>query len=191
MTKELYFVTGNEGKFLEVKYYIEKYEPNWVVKRLAADMFENQTTDQKQVAIDKAHQAWNLVHKPVLVDDAAIYFDRYKSFPGVMTKFLFKGLGLEGILKLVEGDNRATFLLYLAYADNDGEVHVFDGTCKGKIVPPVEKLAHPSLPWDDIFIPENSDKTYAQLRLDGEFEKYGYRLFALSKFVEWHKKNRK
>lgn len=188
MSKELYFVTGNEGKYLEVKYYIEKYEPNWIVKRVDIDLFENQTTDQKQVAIDKAKQAYNILKKPVLVDDAAIYFDRYNCFPGVLTKFLFSGLGLEGILKLVQGDNRAIFLLYLVYADSEDKVEIFEGKCKGKIIEPKEFLAHKSLPWDDIFVPENSDKTYARLRQLGEFEKYGYRLFALSKFVDWHKK---
>jgi non-canonical purine NTP pyrophosphatase (RdgB/HAM1 family) len=191
MSNEIYFVTGNEGKFLEVKYYIEKYEPNWTVKRFDADLFEHQTTDQKQVAIDKAKQAWQLLRKPVLVDDSAMYFDRYNNFPGVMTKFVFGGLGLEGILKLVEGDNRATFLLYLAYVDSDGEPHLFEGICKGKIVPPTENLAHPMLPWDDIFVVENLDKTYSQLRQTNEFEKYGSRLLALSKFVDWHKQNRR
>jgi len=194
MKNELFFVTGNEGKFLEVKYFIEKYEPSLTVKMFNADLFEHQTIDQKQIAIDKAIQAWKMLKKPVLVDDAAIYFDKYPNFPGTITKFIFKGLGLEGILKLVEDDNRATFLLYIAYADSDGQVELFEGTCKGKIITPFEKKAHPSLPWDDIFVPNGSDKTYSQLHQNmGDFEgfeQYGYRFFALQKFLDWYRANR-
>lgn len=190
MKNELFFVTGNEGKFLEVKYFLEKYEPNLVVKMFNADLFEHQTTDQKQIAIDKAIQAWKMLKKPVLVDDAAIYFDKYPNFPGTITKFIFKGLGLNGILKLVEEDNRATFLLYIAYVDSDEKVEIFEGACKGKIIVPFEKKAHPSLPWDDLFVPDGSEKTYAQLRQNDDFEKYGYRLFALQKFLDWHRANR-
>lgn len=188
MTSELYYVTGNAGKFEEVKNFIDRANLNINLKQIDIDLPEMQTLDQKAIALDKAKQAWQLVQKPLLVDDAGIYFEAYHRFPGSLTKFVYQGIGFKGIFKLLEEDHRAYFLIYLVYIDGPDSYKIFEVRCDGKIVEPGELSAHPSLPFDDIFVPVGIDKTYAQLRRTPEIDLYNYRIHAMQQFVSWSKK---
>lgn len=185
--KIIYYATTNDGKFDEVKRYIDEHEPTIELKQLNKDFPEIQTEDQKAIALDKSNQAWNYVKQPVLVDDAAVYFDHYNNFPGTLTKFVFHGIGFEGLLKLAEIDNSATKLLCMVYKESDKEQHIFEGKCKGRIVRPKVFESHPKLPYDAIFVPDGSDKPMAQLRGTEEEKKYAYRLLALKKFLNWYR----
>ena len=183
--KEIYYVTGNEGKFEEVKNFIQRHQPSICLKQCDIDLIEQQTTDQKSIAMSKAKQGWEKIGKPLLVDDSGIYFEKYKNFPGTMTKFLFEGIGFDGILKLVEGNNRACFLLHMVYVDGPNSFKIFEGRCDGQVITPPDLLAHPRLPYDDIFLPDGSDKTCSQMRGTEEMDEYAYRLRAMKKFLDW------
>lgn len=187
MNHTIYYATTNAGKFDEVKRYFCEHEPLINLKQFDQEIPEIQTLDQQAIAIDKANQAWRKLKKPVLVDDAGIYFDHYNNFPGVMSKFVFHGIGFEGILKLTEIDNRATKRLSMVYKENDEEHHLFEGTTKGLIIRPKTFESHASLPYDAIFQPAGSDKVMGLLRGTEEEKKYAYRLKALQKFLKWYK----
>ena len=187
--KEIYYATGNAGKFEEVKRFIESHEPAIKIKQFDEDLPEIQTMDQRSIAIDKAKKAWNKLQEPVLIDDSGIFFDAYNRFPGTLTKFIYHGIGYEGLLKLVEDNNRAKFLLYMIYTEKENEHHIFEGKCEGQVIRPKRFDAHPGLPYDAIFLPDGSNKTYAQLRGTDEEKKFAYRLRALQKFLDWFKQS--
>ncbi|MBX9830676.1 hypothetical protein K2X40_01865 [Candidatus Babeliales bacterium] len=190
MSFELYYVTGNAGKFEEVERFLSTYAPEIKLLQADVDLQEQQTDDQLAIALHKAQQAWDLLGKPLLVDDAGVYFDKYHKFPGTMTKFLYQGIGFDGIFKLVEHGDRARFFLYLIYVDGPTSFHTFEGECLGQVVKPAVFNAHPRLPFDDIFLPDGSDKTYVEMRHDDNFDLFAYRLHAVKKFVQWlHKKS--
>ena len=186
--QEITYVTGNSGKFEEVKRFFARHMPSLAFRRESLEITEIQSNVQLDIALDKARQAWQKLKKPVLVEDAGIYFDRYDNFPGAFTKFVYLGIGIEGLLKLVEKGDKATFVLHLIYLENYDTYHVFKGECKGSIVVPKGLSAHPELPYDDIFKPDGCEKSYAQLRGTDEFEDYAYRVDALKKFLSWLKK---
>lgn len=188
MAHELYYVTGNIGKFEEVQSFINRTNPTIDLKQIDFDLSEMQTLDQRGIAIDKAKQAWEKVQKPLLVDDAGIYFEAYHRFPGALTKFVYQGLGFKGILKLVDEDHRAYFIVYIVYIDGPDSYQVFEGRCDGKIVPPKEIIAHPLLPFNDIFVPAGSDLTYAELCNTAAVESFNARVKALQEFLSWYKK---
>lgn len=185
MSFELYYVTGNPGKFEEVQRFLKSYAPEIDLKQADIDLQEQQTDDQYAIAVYKAQQAWDLLKKPLLIDDAGVYFDKYHKFPGTMTKFLFQGIGFEGIFKLVEPGDRLRYFLYLMYVDDQGKMRAFEGECKGRVVKPEVFDAHPRLPFDDIFLPDGSDKTCAQMQHDDNFHLFAHRLLAVKKFIEW------
>jgi XTP/dITP diphosphohydrolase len=187
MKKVIYYATTNTGKFDEVKRYINKHEPSIDLLPFTEDLPEIQTTDQRVIAIDKANQAWQALKKPVLVDDSGIYFDHYNNFPGTLSKYVFYGIGFEGILKLTENDNRATMRLFMIYKESDQGYEIFEGITKGKIVHQTTLPSHPSLPYDAIFMPDGADKVMGLIRGTDEEKKYAYRLKALQKFLEWYK----
>jgi len=191
-TKEILYATGNKGKFDEVATFMAEHEPSIKLIQFPAEIPEIQTLDQRAIAIDKAQKAWSLANQlhpktPILVDDAGIYFENYNQFPGSLTKFIWHGLGFEGMKKLYTEGDPAQFLLYMVYITEQNTYEIFEGTCEGTLVKPAQFTAHPSLPYDAIFKPTGSDKTYEHLRGTPEAKKYLYRLRALQKFLAWHK----
>ncbi len=188
MVQTLYYVTSNAGKFEEVEQCIRAHELPITLLRFDADIEEIQTMNQEEIAIDKALKAWTLLKKPLLVDDSGIYFEKYHEFPGVMSKYISHGIGMAGIMKLIEPGDRAYFRLHLVFVDTEGIPHSFEGLCKGYLVIPAVLQAHADLPYDDIFVPDElagEPQTYAQLRGTSQFEQFSYRLRALNKFLTW------
>ncbi len=189
---EILYATGNKGKFEEVASFIAEHEPTINLIQFPVELPEIQTLDQRAIAIDKAQKAWQLAQRPLLIDDAAIYFENYNQFPGTLTKFIWHGLGFEGMKKVYEEGDPAHFLLYMVYIEGpDADAReLFEGQCQGQLIKPSKFTAHPSLPYDAIFKPHGSDKTYEQLRNTPEAQKHLYRLRALQKFLAWYKKRK-
>ncbi|MBU4269923.1 hypothetical protein KJ644_03630 [Candidatus Dependentiae bacterium] len=187
MKQEIFFVTGNSGKFKEVKTYIEKYVPEIELKQLKVDITEIQSMDQKEICIDKALKAWSMIKKPLIVDDGAIYFEKYNKFPGTMTKYVYEGLGFDGILKLVDNGDKAYFLLQIAYIKNPDNIILFEGKSEGTIRKFEKFNGDPSLPYASIFVPTGSNKIYEELRNTKEGEPFMHRIKALKAFVDWYK----
>ncbi len=188
MSDVIYYVTGNKGKFEEVEAYVRRYAPQIHLEHVDLDLTEPQTLDQAAIAIHKAKEAWKIVRKPLLIDDAGAYFHAYNNFPGVFTKFVYEGIGLKGIFKLVDEDDRISFRLSMAYIDGPEECQVFEGRCNGTIVqPPPGVVFNPNLPYDAIFVPEGEyGVVYGQLRGTERFHEYAYRLLAMKKFLAWY-----
>jgi len=188
MSKILHYVTTNTGKFNEVKRFIEALEPSLSLVQAPVDIQEIQTLDQSAIALDKAKQAWNAVQKPLLIDDAGIYFERYRQFPGTLSKFVWEALGLEGINSLIHEGDPAYFLLTMVYVEGPDAFHVFEGRCNGRLTKPEVFNGDPSLPFDLFFIPEDQQKTYLELKKDFEtFQQFNYRIRALKAFLQWYK----
>lgn len=181
---KLCYVTGNNGKFEEVRDFLAREHSSVELEQVPLPMFEIQSMDQKAVALDKACQAYAVLKRPLIVDDAAIYFTKYNQFPGVFTRYVYTGIGMDGMFKLVKPGDRAYFLLYLVYVDGQGREHVFEGRCDGVIVRPAVFKAHPDLPFDDIFKPDGSELSYADLFGTPAFAQFAYRLKAVKAFIE-------
>lgn len=187
MKKELYFVTTNPGKFTEVAHYLALHASSIELKQLSADIEEIQTMDQRAIAIDKAKKAWQLLHKPVLIDDAAVYFDRYQQFPGTLSKFVSTGLGFEGIKRLFDQGDRAYFLLYMVYMDGPDQIYVFEGKTEGHLVKPERFEGNPHLPYDVFFVPDGQTMTCEEMIKDFDtYASYFYRIRALQSFLLWY-----
>lgn len=182
---ELYFATGNSDKFELVYRYLEKNAPHIQLKPFTQELIEIQSYDQKEVAIDKARQAWNILQKPVLVDDAAIYFEKYRDFPGVLTKYVMRGIGQEGLLKLTQPGDKAYFQTILVHCSAPEKYEVFVGKCLGNIMHQTKYTSSQDSPYDVLFAPEAEARTFAELRQAGEHEKYHYRIDALKQFLHW------
>ena len=183
----IFYATSNHGKFDEVARYLAENAPEIELKQLDCDLAEIQTDDQKKIAAYKAFQAYELCNAPLLLDDAAIYFTKYNNFPGTYAKQVSQGIGMQGLLKLMNPGDTAYFKLTMMYANNEGNLYEFEGRCDGTIVHPKDFSAHPQLPYDAIFKPNGSQKTYAEMRHTKEEAKYSYRIQALQKFLEWYK----
>ncbi|MBI5229610.1 non-canonical purine NTP pyrophosphatase [Candidatus Micrarchaeota archaeon] len=179
---KILFVTGNKGKLEEARSILEGFE----VDALNADIPEIKSLDQHQVVIEKAKKAFEVAKKPLFVEDTALYLKSFKDFPGTYTAFAYETIGLEGILKLIEGMNKqAHFLALVAFVDEEGKTTVLEGRCDGliskEIIPPVDE----TLPYDSVFIPlEGDGRTFSQMTKK-EKDALSHRGRVLRKLREW------
>ncbi|MBT4594516.1 hypothetical protein HOD08_01400 [bacterium] len=187
MKSTISYVTGNPGKVWEVSRYIEAQVPDIHIEQANIDLVEPQDLDLKKIALAKATQAWEQIKKPLIVDDAGFFVEKYPNFPGFMSKFISLTIGMEGVMKLVQPGDRAFFRLFMVYMENPETYEFFEGRCDGSIATPTHE-AHEGLPYDAIFSPDGSDKTYAEIKqIPGEDAKFAYRLKALQKFINSYK----
>jgi non-canonical purine NTP pyrophosphatase (RdgB/HAM1 family) len=183
--KDIYFVTGNEGKFTWVDDYVQNHDAPFVLHQLDKDIPEYQSLDAFYIAQHKAKAAYNHIQKPVIVDDGGIYLTQYHNFPGPLSKFVYQGVGLDGFWKLAEQDSRAYFMSYMVYMCDPDTIVTFKGEMHGHIIKPDLEQVHPKLPFADIFIPEGYDKPLNQLRKDVHI--VSHREKALQSFMRWFK----
>ncbi|CCF58182.1 hypothetical protein KAFR_0E00280 [Kazachstania africana CBS 2517] len=165
--RDIIFVTGNLNKLKEVQMILAKNESdddiNLINKEL--DLEEIQELDLKEIALAKCKQAVSMLGPghAVFVEDTALTFDELNGLPGAFIKWFVKSLGLNKIVKLLDPfENKgATAITTIAYADENGEYHVFQGFTKGRIV---ESRGPTNFGWDSIFEPfESNGKTYAEM----------------------------
>lgn len=182
--QEISYVTGNAIKFQEAFQCFALHAPHITLKQCMLDIPEIQTLDQKTIALDKAKQAWQHIKKPLLVDDTCVYFDAYPDFPGTMTKFIYKALGLPGVFKLIEAGQRMHITIVLVYMYGDDQYAIIEETVHGTISTQARLDLHrKEAPFDSIFIPDGTTQTVDELVLAGKGEPYQYRMRALKKFL--------
>ncbi len=185
--QELYYVTGNPVKYQEAVTFFKEYVTDIILRQCDIDLPEIQTLDQTAIAIDKARQAWQSLKKPVLVDDTSVYFDAYPNFPGTMTKFVYKTLGLDGIFKLAVTGERMNIRIVLVLMYSDNAYITIDETIYGTIDTTHRIDLHKKeAPFDTIFIPDGTTQTVDELRFEGKAEPFLYRIRALKKLVANH-----
>lgn len=156
---ELFFVTSNKNKFVEIQNIISNLE------QIEIDLAEIQDSNAHNVIRAKLKEALSHHSGQFIVEDTSLYFDCLNGLPGPLIKFFLERLGNEGLANLVEkmGNNKAEARTIIGYAKNADEVYFFEGSIKGTIVKPSGKTG---FGWDPIFKPDGFDKTFAQMSQD-------------------------
>lgn len=182
----IHFVTGNIGKFTQVE------EALWsFVDLVQVDLHipEIQTTSIRDISADKARQSFAQVGKPVLVEDSGIYFDAFPDFPGALTKFIYQGIGLEGIRRLFAGEEntKAMFQCVLSYMDGKHIDPVqFVWEVSGRLVFTYLKdhEEDPRLPYDLIFVADGLESPVL-FHMEQWKSELSHRVIATKQLKEW------
>ncbi len=155
----LYFITGNKGKFEEVKRLIPS------VSQKDIDLTEIQELEAKKIVAHKLQEALIHVKGECIVEDTSLYIDSLKGLPGPLIKWFLKTLGADGLSSLVlrYTDQSAVAKTIIGYAKNARDIHFFEGDIKGTIVKPRGDRV---FGWDQIFQPEGSVKTFGEMNLE-------------------------
>lgn len=178
MKKELIFLSGNKNKYLEIASVLGE---NFVIKQENIDLFELQSLSCQEVIEKKLKDSFDILKKEVFCEDTGLIIENMNGFPGALTKFYLK-IGLDKICKFHAGE--------VAYAQtiigyHNEKIHFFEGKIKGNI------SSYPrgnGFGWDPIFIPENFNKSFAELSFE-EKNKISMRAIAASKFKNFLEKN--
>ena len=182
----LAFITSNPGKVEEAKRY---FEPLGVeIYQLKMEYPEIQADTLEEVARFGVEWLGKRLDVPFFLDDSGLFIDALNGFPGVYSAYVYRTLGIDGILKLMKGvkNRNAHFRSVIAYWD--GEVHLFTGRVDGEIIN--EKRGSGGFGFDSIFVPEGFTRTFAEMTTE-EKNLISHRGRALKAFAEWLKENLK
>lgn len=156
---QLYFITGNAGKFREIQAVI----PN--ILQLELDVDEIQSLDPQAVIEHKLAQAAALHDGQFIVEDTSVVLDCIAPLPGTLIKWFEKSLGAAGVADLVlrYDAHGAHVTTTIGYRDSAGRTSFFKAGYRGTIVPP---KGINGFGFDPVFIAEGQSKTNAELTPD-------------------------
>jgi len=99
---------------------------------------------------------------------------------------VFYTIGLNGILKLLEGktERSAVFRSVYAYSTPETRPLFFVGECYGKITS--KERGSSGFGYDPLFIPDGESKTFAEMTTE-EKNRYSHRGRALDKLIDFLK----
>lgn len=162
------FITGNQNK---VDYLSRTLGVTLAHQRV--DLDEIQSADPKVVIEHKVRQAYQLIRKPVLVEDTSLSFNALNGLPGPFVKFFVDSdNGLENMCRILDGFGDRSAYGSVIYGYFDGKnLHFFEGRLDGNIA------SHPrgegGYGWDQIFEPEGyGGLTRAELSAEQDIESY-------------------
>jgi len=181
---ELYFVTGNKHKFEEVKALISKLEPSIQLKPLSGvRKLEIQASALEKIALFAAEDLSRKIGVNFFIEDAGLFIDALRGFPGPYSHYVYKTIGCEGILKLMEGisNRNAEFRSVIALSFG-GIIKIFRGVVRGTIS--TDMRGEYGFGFDPIFIPEGSDKTFAEMKTE-EKNRVSHRARSVRSMIEF------
>lgn len=159
---------------------------NLELEQVDVDVEEIQAVDAEKVARQKVIDSYQDLgaEETVIVDDTGFFVNALGSFPGSLAYFFSETVGVEGLLPLLqEEDDRSAYFETAIAAYNGEELKVFTGRVDGRIPKEARGEPHSQLPYDSYFIPEGTEKTFAE---DPSLKrKNSHRLKAAEKMVEW------
>jgi XTP/dITP diphosphohydrolase len=188
--KLIFFATTNFHKFNEARAVFTKH--GIAVAMIRIKSLEIQENDLEAIAKFSAMDAAKKCGLPIIVEDAGLFIKALNGFPGPYSSYIYKTLGIKGVLKLMEGiENReAEFRSVVAYCEPKTNIlETFCGKIKGKIT---EKARGKSgFGFDPIFqlLGSKGLKTFAEMSIE-EKNQYSHRAKALHAFIKWFLRSR-
>jgi len=178
---KIYFVTGNINKIKEANIILKDLDVE--IEQIKIAYPEIQGT-LEEVAEFGAKWVYNILKKPVIVEDSGFFVEALNGFPGTYSRFVQETIGNEGILKLLEDkDNRnAYFKTVIGYCDENG-VKLFKGIVKGRVSNEIRSKGY-GFAYDSIFIPEGEEKTFAEMTTE-EKSQISHRKRAFEEFKKF------
>ncbi|MFW9772288.1 MAG: RdgB/HAM1 family non-canonical purine NTP pyrophosphatase [Candidatus Heimdallarchaeota archaeon] len=183
----IYFVTSNNHKFLEITKMFEEEKLHYKLKQLNIETTEIQADSVKQNAFFKLNSVKSKVKGSCFVEDAGFFIDKpLNGFPGVYSSYVFKTIGNEGVLRLIDNfkQTKAHFIAIIAlFFKPLNKVFFFEGRVEGRVS---EKIrGSKGFGFDPIFISDKvKNKTFAELTLK-EKNKISHRGIAWKKMIEF------
>jgi len=185
--KKIDFVTSNKGKVWEARKLFEQVGISVIQNDIGYP--EIQSKSLKEVASFGVEYISKKFSNAFFLEDAGLFIDSLNGFPGVYSAYVFYSIGLNGILKLLEGvssDKRsARFQSVIAYKEPGEKTQFFIGECQGMLND--EAVGSNGFGYDPLFIPKGESKTFAQMQTE-EKNRFSHRGKSLGKLKESLKK---
>lgn len=157
----LYYITGNQSKFLTAQNNLQKHGIYLEQKEL--DIPEIQAATTEEVALDKAAKAFEIIKKPLLVSDHGWLVSALKGFPGPYMKYMNTWFEPNDFLALMQShqNREVTLRQNLIYIDKD-TTKAFAYDLKGYVLQ--EAKGSLGTNWDKVVCLTNDNKSIAESR---------------------------
>ncbi len=167
---KIYFATGNPNKIKEANIILKDLK-KVSLEQVKCPYPEIQGT-LEEVSEFGAKYVYEIVKKPIIVEDSGFFVESLGGFPGTYSKYVQETIGNDGILKLLEdksnGDRKAYFKTVIGYCDENG-VKLFKGSISGKVSYNIKSKGY-GFAYDSIFIPEGENRTFAEMKTEEKSE---------------------
>lgn len=177
-----YFITGNTGKFKEIAEYI----PNLIMLEIK-NIPEIQSLDINEIIKFKLNESREVINDTncfIIVEDTGLFLKALNGFPGPLIKFMLKSIGNDGIFNICDKLNnyKAEAITSFGFYDSrTNDISFYSETIEGLISYPKGNFG---FGWDQIFIPDGSEKTFAEMETIQEKNNFSMRFKALKKLLE-------
>jgi XTP/dITP diphosphohydrolase len=175
---EVLFITSNEGKFREVEKIGRRYSVE--VRWHREEYFEPQASSLHEIARISCEILSKKIGKPFIIEDSGLFIESLMGFPGPYSSYVFKTIGNEGIIRLMNGieNRKAYFLAIVAFFDGK-DIHIFEGKTEGRISEAIR--GNKGFGYDPVFL--YGEKTFAEM--GDEKNEVSHRRKAFEKFFRW------
>lgn len=168
------FITGNAHKATQVAKFL-----GLPVEHHKLDLDEIQSLDLHTVVEHKAKQAYEILKKPILVEDASLTLTAMGRLPGTFIKWFIEEMGVDGLRRLAQSLEHQEAHGRVCYGLYDGKtMHFFEGEMHGRISP--EARGEGGFGFDPIFMNDGYDITRAEMS-EADYAKTSYRTDGLQK----------
>ncbi|MDP4283579.1 MAG: RdgB/HAM1 family non-canonical purine NTP pyrophosphatase [Bacteroidota bacterium] len=189
--KTLIFATNNSNKVTEVRSILgEKFKIISLAEAgINIDIPEPYDTLEEN-ACEKARVINSITRGNCFAEDTGLETDALNGEPGVKSaRYAGEGRSFEKnidklLTRLKDLENRKAQFKTVICVILNGEQTVFEGICKGTIIK--ERRGNSGFGYDPVFIPEGSDKTFAEMTL-AEKNIFSHRKKAIEKLTTFLK----
>ena len=183
------FATNNQNKLKEIRSLIDDRFEILSLQDIGCEkeLPENQETIAGN-SLEKAQYVYDRYQVNCFADDTGLEVDALDGEPGVYSARYAgthrdSGDNIRLLLeKLKSEENRKARFRTVISLINDGKVDQFEGTAEGRIIDDLKGLH--GFGYDPVFIPEHSDKTFAEMTLE-EKNQLSHRAKAIRKLVSF------
>ena len=180
----VFFVTSNKGKFLEASLILREYgiELQLDTSHRKLEVQSDDLEDIVKVALENLCR--DSVRDYLVVEDDGLFINALNGFPGPYSSYVYKTIGITGILKLMSdvNDRSAYFKSVVGLCGPSGVTKLFVGVTHGFISREARRRG--GFGFDPIFIPLGYDRTFAELGIDVK-NKVSHRAKAFRALGEW------
>lgn len=180
--RTIWFLTGNKNKFLEARSILAPFRLQ--VRHLRISKVEIQDPRPERIARFALEEALKSQRRPIVVEDSGIFIKPLSGFPGPYSSFVYKTIGLEGVLSVLGNrrDRNAYFQSTVAYGSPSTQPRTFTGIVRGTISRRISGTS--GFGYDPIFIPKGYNTTFGQTSQLFKNSK-SHRARAFQRFAKW------
>lgn len=170
--KPMIFATNNAHKVLEMKHLFGEAFQILSLKEAGIDIdIPEPHPSLEENAVEKCSVIFKLTGTPCFAEDTGLEVAALGGLPGVKTARYAGELATAAdnidklLLSMANETNRsAQFRTIIALTTADGCAHLFEGVCGGSLL--WERQGAGGFGYDPIFVPEGSQKSFAEMTLD-------------------------